>query len=281
MARSHGLIVSQPVVVRDLSNVLVHLRPAPVVARVATTTAVVREGGAVAWLERDVQVASYLAAAGLPVVPPAGELPPGPHLHDGLAISFWRFVDHDPSRPVEAAQVGALLREVHEALATFPGELRPLRAVLEEIGLVLDHLGAEASLGAHDLGLLRAALARVRPLVTDPWLGAQALHGDAHAGNLLSTPDGPLWTDFEDACSGSPLWDLACLVGAGRLFGPDSERAEAALRAYGVPAEEELAPFVEARALQVAAWTALMAERHPQVRDQADARLAWWRERAD
>jgi hypothetical protein len=38
LARAHGLALRSPVVLRDLSNVLVHLRPAPVVARVATST---------------------------------------------------------------------------------------------------------------------------------------------------------------------------------------------------------------------------------------------------
>ena len=64
------------VLLRDRSNVLMHLRPARVVARVSTTTALVRQG--TAWLGREITVATRLAAAGAPVVRPSGELDPGP-----------------------------------------------------------------------------------------------------------------------------------------------------------------------------------------------------------
>jgi hypothetical protein len=115
LARAHGLTVDEPVVLRDLSNLLVHLRPAPVVARVATTTAAAR-GGGLEWLEREVELARYLVARGAPVVAPAVELPPGPHLHEGWAITFWHHVDYDPDRPPTGADVGAALRVLHEEL---------------------------------------------------------------------------------------------------------------------------------------------------------------------
>jgi aminoglycoside phosphotransferase (APT) family kinase protein len=35
------------------------------------------------------------------------------------------------------------------------------------------------------------------------------LHGDAHTGNVLLTPEGPRWTDLEDVCVGPVEWDLA------------------------------------------------------------------------
>lgn len=42
VARTLGLRATDPVVLRDVSNLLVHLRPTPVVARVATSTATTR-----------------------------------------------------------------------------------------------------------------------------------------------------------------------------------------------------------------------------------------------
>jgi hypothetical protein len=42
VARDLGLVVDQPEVVADRSNLIVRLRPAAVVARVATTTAALR-----------------------------------------------------------------------------------------------------------------------------------------------------------------------------------------------------------------------------------------------
>ena len=55
MARAHGLRVEDPVILRDQLNVLVHLRPAPVVARVAGTIASVRSGAT--WQARELRVA--------------------------------------------------------------------------------------------------------------------------------------------------------------------------------------------------------------------------------
>jgi hypothetical protein len=46
VAEAHGLRVTDPVILRDQLNVIVHLRPAPVVARVAGTIARVRPGTA-------------------------------------------------------------------------------------------------------------------------------------------------------------------------------------------------------------------------------------------
>jgi hypothetical protein len=84
-ARREGLGFDDPVVLRDRGNLLVHLRPAPVVARVATVTGTRRPGDA--WLRREVSIAGHLAARGMPVVPPSAEIDPGPHTHDGIALS--------------------------------------------------------------------------------------------------------------------------------------------------------------------------------------------------
>ena len=119
VAEAHGLKVEEPVVLRDRLNVLVHLRPAPVVARVAGTIARVRPGDD--WLRRELAVASSLAAAGAPVVAPSAELPPGPHQHEGHVLSFWRLVRERGT--VDPAAAGAALREIHEALSEFGGSL--------------------------------------------------------------------------------------------------------------------------------------------------------------
>ena len=103
VAEAHGIRCDLPEVVADGSNVLVHLKPAPVVARVATTTGLVRKP-VEWWLTLDLAMAGYLAAQNFPVVRPSVEVPPGPHLHDGLALSFWEFVEHDRNYVASAAE---------------------------------------------------------------------------------------------------------------------------------------------------------------------------------
>lgn len=43
-------------------------------------------------------------------------------------------------------------------------------------------------------------------------------HGDAHAGNLLPSAEGWIWTDFEDVSLMPAYWDLASFVGNLALF---------------------------------------------------------------
>ena len=123
VSRNLGLHCSDaPEVIADGSNVLVHLVPSPVVARVATTTALVRKP-AQWWLALDLDLAGYLAARNFPVVPPSRELPPGPHLHDGLALTFWEFVEHDRNYIANAQEVGLFLRDFHAELRGYSGPL--------------------------------------------------------------------------------------------------------------------------------------------------------------
>src|SRR5207248_11743176 len=104
------------------ANVLLHLAPAPVVVRVATTTALVRPAVADT-LAKDVALAGYLAEQGAPVVAPSPDLPPGPHHRDGFALTFWTYVAHDPDRRIAPAEVGVLLDELHAVLRGYPGVL--------------------------------------------------------------------------------------------------------------------------------------------------------------
>jgi hypothetical protein len=63
-------------------------------------------------------------------------------------------------------------------------------------------------------------------------------------------------------------------VTSARVLGLEHERSADALVAYGRdPADPSLEPFIDARALQTAAWTAFMAERHPQRHERARLRL--------
>jgi Ser/Thr protein kinase RdoA (MazF antagonist) len=263
--------VRTPRVLSDRSNLLVRLAPAPLVARVATSTAGARARGARDWLARDVAVARFLGERGAAVVPPASELPPGPHVEDGMALTFWRSVEHDPEHPPTPEETGAALRRLHEALEGFPGELPPFAMILDECAVVIERLEAAAALAGADPEALRSALEHVRSAIARAAVPPRPLHGDTTRSNLLRTPAGLVWTDFEDTCSAPAEWDLACLVSS------LEPAAAGALEAYGRPIRgEALEPFVETRRLQTALWTAFVAERHPELRARAAARLSRW-----
>ena len=96
LARENRLRVEEPVVLNDLFSLMVHLRPAPVVARVATCMPKVSKPIS-AWLKREIAVTTFLSERGAPVVAPSRKLPPGPHERDGFPISFWEYVEPDPN----------------------------------------------------------------------------------------------------------------------------------------------------------------------------------------
>ncbi len=256
LASDLGLGRVEPRLLRDSSNVLLHLHPSPLVARVATMTAVLRPG-VHRWLARDISLAAYLDDRGLPVARPSTDPPPGPYDVGSITIALWRYVPHDPSALVEPATLVAMLGSLHEALRDFPGPLAD--GPVADLGRML----AQVDLDPGVLRLMRADLARLGAVVSA--LPAQPLHGDAHPANVLVTPDGPVWNDFEDAWRGPVAWDYACVAGssrpgdwAGAVAGHVDPGALAACRAL--------------RSVYSVAWRQLVADRFPS--RAADAREA-------
>src|SRR5437763_14904094 len=95
VADAYDLSCEDAVVLAGGSNVLVHLKPTPAVARVMTATALLHDD-AERWPAREVAVGAFLAKRGL-AVSPTGRLPPGPHRRDGLWMPVWDHVPHDHS----------------------------------------------------------------------------------------------------------------------------------------------------------------------------------------
>jgi Phosphotransferase enzyme family len=260
----------EPELLADGANVLARLVPAPVVARVATTTALVRRP-AEQWLQRDVDMARYLAAQGCPVVPPSGELDPGPHHRDGFAISFWQYVEHDRNYAVSANETASFLRELHTALRGYRGKLEYLSPFSELPGWISD-AETMGTLSANDAPMLLRAHMEIAEQIRKLNLPEQPIHGDAHRKNLLKTGKGLLWTDFEDSCRGPLEWDIACVANAAK------EGPQAALAAFGADLEQ-IEPFLAARDLQGAVWLPIMATRFADRRARAAEWLAGWRSR--
>ena len=196
-ARALGLPADDPEVIAEGFSVRVRLRPAAVVTRVVTVGRALRPDP-LPWLEREVAVAQFLAESGLPIVAPWED--PGPHVAEGLEVSLWHWVDHD-SAEVSAADFGTMLGELHEVMAAFRGDLPTLVGPLTDISTALS-VSSDPVLHRAADELIPAALSWPR----------RPLHGDAHTGNVLVTPSGPLWTDFEDVGLGPVEWDMASMT---------------------------------------------------------------------
>ncbi|MEU5691061.1 aminoglycoside phosphotransferase family protein [Actinosynnema sp. NPDC020468] len=162
-----------------------------------------------------VDVARWLASHEVPAVRLVDVPQPlavGEHL-----ATLWHTVP-STGRAVDGRDLGRVLRAVH-ALPP-PTFALPHWAPLDDVRRRI--LDAE-ELSASDRAFLEercAALdSRLRSL--EPALPVGVVHGDAHLGNLIPSPDGPVICDFDSTSIGPREWDLSTLpVGVARFGHP-------------------------------------------------------------
>lgn len=270
VARAHGIMADRCVVLQDASTLVVRLTET-LVARVVQDRSGPRQG--TAWFERENAVAAHLTQRGAPIIPLHPDLPPGPHLHQGYPLNFWRYMQAVEAEP-EAGEIGRTLRLCHEVLASLPQPLPRLAILHESLGI----LEGRALFPPEQQQLLRGhlerSLARLEPLPLQP------LHGDAHYGNLMSTQSGLLWTDWEDAFLGPVEWDVASIIWNARVLEQDHATADAILSAYreagGRLDEEVLGQCMIARAAVMTAWYPILYPRpDASRREKLQQRLRW------
>ena len=270
VAARFGLAAIEPAVLADGANIVVYLRPVPVVAKVAASTPEVRPR-VQDWLQRELDVSAFLAAEGAPVVPPSPELPATTHHDDGHVMSFWRYLPPaDPARPLRPDEetIGSMLRDLHAVLRRYPIATIPVLAPLQDIPAFLAR--PQTQVGEAGKAALAAAYQRLTAEL-DPAAEQQALHGDAGGGNLMATDRGWLWHDFEDTCSGPVAWDLAASTSSQYQDGPR------VLAAYRDPVDPgQLAVCERLRWLHLTVWYNLYAERLPELGPRAAELLASW-----
>jgi Phosphotransferase enzyme family len=262
VAAARGLPCSDAAVVHSGSNVIVHFRPAPVVARVMSGTVVLHDDPQ-RWLGREVSVLTFLAPSGVAVAP-SSLIAPGPYHHDGLWMTFceWLSVADEPDRRVDAVALGRCLRRLHDELLGFSGELGGLDEVGEDIRRLYRLLRPTAGVSAQTIDALRERLAALDDVVFRASLPTQALHGDASITNLPRTPQGLIWNDFEDTFRGPVHWDLASFVSDLRGRGADAHAVRRFLDAYAWRGEErELAPFIAAQDVYYEIWELYRGQR--------------------
>lgn len=245
IAAGYGVDSDRPTILQDSNHTVIHLAPAPVVAKVNTSPEE-------ASLSDEIAIGRFLAARGGPVVPPTSLFPPGPYVVDGLEVTFWQYCPHDSGEPSPDVH-GASLRLLHDALDGYPVPLRPwdrfdgIESVLASPSILGALPADDRRFLSHRYRELLTAIGRFHPVL-------RPLHGEPHGGNLLRTPSGPRWIDFESACRGPQEWDLTVL--------PD----EVAARYFADIDWDLLAVLRQMRSLCVAVWCWVDPDRAPILR---------------
>lgn len=268
IAAVYGIDSGEAVVIHSGSNVLVHLRPAPVVARVMTGTVALHDDPQ-KWLEREIAVLEFLAPSGLAVAP-SRSVAPGPHRRDDLWMTFTEWVAEVEPAPGrrsgvdvgEARGFGRMLRQLHDQLQSFDGDLAGPRELREDIERLLNQLRPTNAQERDAIASLGARLNALTATVFESGLPTQPLHGDVSLRNLLRTPRRAVWNDFEDTFRGPVHWDVASAVGSLRLHGADGRSVSEMLGAYGQLDEREIVPFLAAQEVYDEIWRLYDRQRH-------------------
>lgn len=276
VAQLQNLQFEQAIILSDRSNIIIHLYPQPIVARVAAITATVREGDA--WLQREIAVSNYLIQHHAPVIASSPLLQPGVYHQNGLVMSFWEYVE-ELSEPFDPIIAGKALQICHETLTNFVGELPYLDAIREseEIFIRLQNQGVFAAVQAQKLEKI---CDRIKTYFQQSSLPMQPVHGDANSSNVINTTKGVLWIDWEDTFLAPIYWDIACFVATSRVFETDIEPAEAFLQGYeinhrGKINADILDVCIEARTFQTMLWNYIIGQEHPSSLERFQKRLQW------
>ncbi|MEU8098945.1 phosphotransferase enzyme family protein [Streptomyces rubiginosohelvolus] len=225
--------------------------------------------------EREVALADWLAASGVPAVRAAER---EPRLVEGHPVTLWHRLP-DAVRPAEPRDLAPLLTRVHAlpAPTDFTLQRRELLGGVERwltlAGDAIDPADADYLRERRD-GFAAAAAALVPHLPPGP------IHGDALPRNVHVGPDGPVLVDLETFSADLREHDLVVLALSRDRYGLDPAAYDAFTAAYGwdVREWEGCAVLRGARETASCAWVSQHAPANPKALAEFRRRVASLRE---
>jgi len=154
----------------------------------------------------------------IPVISPL-ELAPGQTIGEVQGILYALFPRVGGRAPQELSTeqvevLGRLIARIHNVGASRGARARPQLSPETYGRQNLAYLVANRTLpGQTESGYaasVEALLQRIEPLFRD--VPVHRIHGDCHPGNLLWTPSGPVFLDFDDLCTGPAVQDVWMLI---------------------------------------------------------------------
>lgn len=259
-----GLDPSEARLVRFSANAVFRLPGQGAVVRIAGSLALRHRVGKV------VAVADWLAEHGIPAV----RLLPGvrqPVRVGEYLATVWQEVPPGGHRPT-GRDLARLLRRLH----TLPAPAFPLPD-WQPLDDVQRRLTDSEGLPDPDREFLERRCAELAERLAGLAFphGRCVVHGDAHLGNLIPSPAGPVLCDFDATSLGPPEWDLTPMpVGLRRFGGPRAAYRQFA-REYGhdVTGWPGFAVLREVRELKMVTSVLPILRSHPAVVPELRRRL--------
>lgn len=222
VCRKLGLGEVAPTVLKKAHHTTLLIAPLTIVARVQSAE---RRTVAQERATRELAVTRHLAGRNAPVLAPLPDERAGPHVVGSSIVTLWPFVEHGRTADdADAPLAATTLASVHGSLLDYAGELPPYTQALDRCWCAITDDEASGALSRDDRELLKMQYRRLRHEVEAMAGVPVPLHGDVHLGNLLISPRGPLWTDFEDACLGPREIDIAGLPASAWPYFRDADQ---------------------------------------------------------
>lgn len=210
-----GLSDINPIVLSEGGNLIIHLSPHPIVARVATVISEENPDSANKLLTRELRVARHLHKENISVLLPTNMIDAGPHYNSGIWMTFWNYISPTKLKSPKPSEAVQLINALSEAMKSFSDEL-PVLGVWDRISQSATRLRKNPDQRIQSLlKVFQRVDDQIRSIETNLLIPA---HGDAHVGNLLPSPEGWLWMDFEDVSLMPRYWDFASFVANLVLF---------------------------------------------------------------
>jgi aminoglycoside phosphotransferase (APT) family kinase protein len=200
LAGALDLKVNDAIVIQNSNTLALRLLPCDVFARTALV------GQEVAAFE--VRLARGLAAATGPVASLDPRVEPRVYEVDGFAITLWTYYEATPD-PAEPAEYAVALQRLHAAMRNVQIEAPHFMERAAEAERVVTNRSETPALDDRDRDLLLSTLHSASEAIQRRAANDQLLHGEPHPGNLLSTPAGIVFVDFETCCVGPIEFDVA------------------------------------------------------------------------
>jgi hypothetical protein len=251
-----GIHSSDAMVLADGGNLIVHLSPYPIVARVMTLFEEDDSHDCKGVLAREIDVARHLKSVGVPVVAPTKEFDPGPHPTGDTWCTLWEYIPPTNSPVLNGDEAFNLLKNLESGMESYPGDL-PLLGAWKPVSNAMTKLSTINHEQIRELTVYWTAIDKqLRGLSADKFVPA---HGDAHLGNLIASPKGWLWIDFEDVSLMPRFWDLAAAVARTPLLGEAKALSDVLIRKYlgEIPSQADNEAFNLALAARVVASISL------------------------
>ncbi|MEV4443611.1 aminoglycoside phosphotransferase family protein [Streptomyces sp. NPDC049577] len=224
--------------------------------------------------ERELRIAAWLEECGVPAVRAAE---PEALVSDGHPVTLWHRLP-EPVRPATPADLGTLLRVVHDLPA--PAFRLPHRDLLGGVERWLRLAGdAVDPRDADYLRERRDGFAAAAAALT-PRLSPGPIHGDALPRNVHVGPDGPVLLDLETFSGDLREHDLVVMALSLDRYGLDPDAYHAFVHAYGWDVREwdGCAVLRGARETASCAWVAQNAPGNPAALAEFRRRVASLRE---